>query len=254
MELYCKVCQKPFQVCTICASNRRQFIDKNDVRNHSKLNSHRKRMQKIEDTEADVVDNSEISLVETEPDSVVPTEEYLQGNNLRYFKMEAESKGNAYLFASSFFPQHVINYSIINDHDTKFNLSLANFIYSLPKSSRTNFVSLISMMKEYMLPQQPNQLQQHPFALRIPSSFDSLRRTYWEGHNSMIEKFHFQKCYWSETTLPLILIWLCLSVLQTSSPLDRVWNKFIGTNQCTTLMVLQKYLICVIQGWHVPWC
>ena len=194
MELYCKVCQKPFQVCTICASNRRQFIDKNDVRNHSKLNSHRKRMQKIEDTEADVVDDSEISLVETEPDSVVPTEEYLQGNNLRYFKMEAESKGNAYLFASSFFPQHVINYSIINDHDTKFNLSLANFIYSLPKSSRTNFVSLISMMKEYMLPQQPNQLQQHPFALQIPSSFDSLRRTYWEGHNSMIEKFHFQKC------------------------------------------------------------
>ena len=82
MELYCKVCQKPFQVCTICASNRRQFIDKNDVRNHSKLNSHCKRMQKIEDTEADVVDNSEISLVETEPDSVVPTEEYLKGNNL----------------------------------------------------------------------------------------------------------------------------------------------------------------------------
>ena len=49
------------------------------------------------------------------------------------------------------------------------------------------------MMKEHMLPQQPNQLQQHPFALRIPSSFDSLRRTYWEGHNSMIEKIPLPK-------------------------------------------------------------
>ena len=65
-------------------------------------------MQKIEDTEADVVDNSEISLVETEPDSVVPTEEYLQANNLQYFKMEAKSKGNTYLFTSSFFPQTLV--------------------------------------------------------------------------------------------------------------------------------------------------
>lgn len=195
MELYCKVCQKPFQVCTICANNRRQFLDKNDVRNHTKLNSHRKRMQKIEDAEADIVDNSEISLVEAEPVSAVPTEKYLQANNLQYFKMEAESKGNACLFASSFFPQHVINYSIINDNDTKFNLSLANFIYSLPKSSRKKFVSLISMMKEHMLPQQPNQLQQHPFALRIPSSFDSLRVDQVDTH---IRKLHGGKPIWAQ--------------------------------------------------------
>ena len=137
----------------------------NDVRNHSKLLSHRKRVRKTEDTEADVVDNNEINLVETETDSVVPMDEYLQGSNLQYFKMEAESQGNAYLFASSYFPQHVMNYSLINEHNTKFNLLLANFIYSLPKSSRKMCMSLVSMMKEYMLPQHPNQLQQHPFAL-----------------------------------------------------------------------------------------
>ena len=87
MELCCKRCQKSFQVCTTCANNRKQFIDMNDVRNHSKLLSHRKRVRKTEVAEADVADNNEISLVQTETDSVVPMDKYLQGSNLQYFKM-----------------------------------------------------------------------------------------------------------------------------------------------------------------------
>ena len=81
--------KKAWVCVNINFSNRKQFIDMNDVRNHSELLSHRKRVQKTEDTEADVVDNNEINLVETETNSVVPMDEYLQGSNLQYFKMEA---------------------------------------------------------------------------------------------------------------------------------------------------------------------
>ena len=46
MEMYCATCDKYFAVCTLCPANKKQFLNREDVINHTRLNSHKKRLAK----------------------------------------------------------------------------------------------------------------------------------------------------------------------------------------------------------------
>ena len=111
---------------------------------------------------------------------------YLGETQWKYFRMQTKSLGNSYLFASSYFLAREIDYSNVSEYDSDFSLLLADFVYDLPKSLRVNFSTLMSRLKEYMLPQTSQEVP--PFSLKIPCSLASLRRTYLDGSSSMYSK------------------------------------------------------------------
>ena len=91
----------------------------------------------------------------------------LGAKNLKSCLMESMSKGNAHLYASSFFPQHNIDLSLLNPHDIHFSLLLANFIQRLTKPLQDKFTTLMKHMKSYMLPSSEGKKL---YCMRVPVS------------------------------------------------------------------------------------
>ena len=80
--------------------------------------------------EANNLDNTETSQ-ETKDFSA-----FISSPKMKYYLMENQSLGNAYLFSSYFFPMHGDIYSQVAPHDAVFSLLLGNFVFELSKSMR----------------------------------------------------------------------------------------------------------------------
>ena len=99
---------------------------------------------------------------------------FISSPKMKYFLMEKKSLGNAYLYASYFFPLHGYIYSELNSHEAAFSLLLGNFVFQLIKSMREKFTSILSGLRGYMLPDSSKESSTSiPYPLKLPicSSF-----------------------------------------------------------------------------------
>ena len=195
LQMHCATCDKYFGVCTICPTNKKQFFASEDVKKYTRLNSHRRRIEKIQTEtrykteESSIIVDNETSSLGTNANSDTELEQQCKeyfGDHSMYFRMQTKSLGTSYLFASSYFPEINSCYSNVSEYDSDFNLLLADFLYDLPKALQSNFAILMGKIKEYMLPQSSQ--ESPPYSLKIPCSVASIRSTYLDGSSSMLSK------------------------------------------------------------------
>ena len=111
--------------------------------------------------------------------------DFLKKDTLKYFLMEYKYLGNAFLYASSYFPEHRVNLSYFRNNVVNFNLLLGRFLYKLTRSLHKQFIQIMKDMKGYML---NNPSEEVPvFGLKIPVTLPSLRTTYLDGKHSFLQ-------------------------------------------------------------------
>ena len=191
MSLHYDKCKQSFNVCTLCRSNKYQLFNDVDIKKHRKLMSHKKNVSKYQNQIESYkeLENTTFgfnnTLDFTSSNETNSEEEFLSQHlsnpNMKYFLMEYHGLGNAYLFASSFFPLHGDIYNQISNFDAEFSLSLGSFVFELKRSQREQFSNILSGLQNYMLSDSPkNASTTSDFPLRLPLSTQSLRSTFFE--------------------------------------------------------------------------
>ena len=115
---------------------------------------------------------------------------FLSSPKMKYYLMENQSLGNAYLFSSSFFLMHGDIYSQVAPHDAVFSLLLGNFVFELSKSMREKFISILNGLIFYMLKDYPSDVQTSTlYPLKLHISCKSLRSTFYDSKTCLREHF-----------------------------------------------------------------
>ena len=198
MDLYCGKCYQSFKVCTLCRSNKYQLFNDADIKRHARLNSHKKNatryQSKIEEknkleeetVQFNLDSTSFTSSNETDPEKQILSQ-HLSNPKMKYFLMENYSLGNAYLYASSFFPLHGNIYEQVTNYDAEFSLRLGEFAFGLTKSLLEKFTNILNGLRGYMLQDSSydEDSTSSPFPLKLPLTIRAMRTTFFETNSCL---------------------------------------------------------------------
>ena len=190
LTLICDNCNTSIKICTICPSNRTQFKTEKDIKRHIRLKSHKNNVknQCILDLKREhYLNHGEKGISFINTNQGISNEEsfkFLKEKGLEYFIHQERDQGNAYLLASTYFPENDAIEKVTSS-DADFNILLGHFVYNLSSSMRTSFMEIVRGLKPYMLSSTEN--KPHPYAMRIPFVPSTLRSTYLEGKDSFFQ-------------------------------------------------------------------
>ena len=195
LNIFCDKCGTSFKICTLCPTNTHQFHTDEELKKHRYLKSHVNNVKKQEATETPLVTHGEsynfedsADYTENESSQISINKEalvFLEEKNLQYFIHQSCNQGMNYLLALSYFPDDAIPITKVSDSDSEFNILLGKFVYNLSGSMKSSFLEIIQKLKSSMLP--CVETIPDPYALRIPFLPSTLRKTYLEGKNSLLE-------------------------------------------------------------------